>query len=104
MTKIYIPKGDKGFNLSFTIRDSNGNAYDISTYTVTLKLWRKGLPGTVVQSGACVIVSGPAGTCTYAVTDSSFTSVGELVAELELTKTGVIESTQSFTIEVTESA
>jgi hypothetical protein len=52
MTKIYIPKGDKGFNLSFTIRDSNGNAYDISTYTVTLKLWRKGLPGTVVQSGA----------------------------------------------------
>jgi hypothetical protein len=104
MSKLYVPKGDKGFNLAFTIRDSSGNAYDITLYTITFKLWRKGIPGTLILSGACVIDSGVAGTCHYVVTDSSFTSVGEFKAELELTKTGVLESTQSFDFEVTESA
>jgi hypothetical protein len=105
MADIYIPKGDKGFNINFTIRDSDGVVYDLSTYTVTLKVWKVGQPGTTLLSGACVLDGGgTTGQCHYVVASGSFDSVGIFKAELELTKTGVIESTMSFDIEVTESA
>jgi hypothetical protein len=101
--KIYIPKGDKGYNINFTVRDSSGNAYTITTYTITLKVWKPGHPESLVFSGACVIDSGVLGTCHYVVASGNFDSIGKFMGELELTKTGVIESTQAFEFEVTES-
>lgn len=103
MTKVYIPVNDKGFNLNFTVKDATGTAYNLTDYTIKLKVWKVSNPGTLLVTGTCVIVIAANGTCYYNVAASDFTSIGSFKAELELTKTGVIESTQSFDIEVMES-
>jgi hypothetical protein len=60
---------------------------------------------TILLSSACVLDGGgTAGACHYTVASGNFDSVGLFKGELELTKTGVIESTKAFDIEVTESA
>ena len=102
-TTIRIPKSDKGFNLTFTIKDSSGTVYNLVGYTVTLKAWVAGSSGSLVVDAACTITDAGAGACYYAVTAGDFATAQTLSAELELTKTGVIESTESFKIEVTES-
>ena len=103
MADLYIPKGDKGYNIHFTVRDADGNVFVITAYTVTLKVWKPEYPETLLLSGACVIESGVAGTCRYAVASGNFDTVGKYKAELEFTATGVIESTCSFDLEVVES-
>ena len=103
MTTTYIPSSDMGFNLNFTIKDANGSAYNLTGYTIKLKVWRAGQPGLLLLDGSCDIDSAVNGACHYTITATDFTSVGTFKAELELTKAGVIESTGSFGIEVTES-
>ena len=103
MTTIYIPSSDAGFNLAFTIKSADGNVYNLTGYTIKLKVWRVGQPGLLLLNGSCDIDSAPDGTCHYTITASDFTSVGTFKAELELTKAGVIESTKTFGIEVMES-
>ena len=98
MEKITIPKGDKGFNIAFTVKDSDGNAYVLTDYTITLKVWVQGAPATLLLSGACVIDDANLGTCHYVVAAGAFDTVGRYHAEVELTKTGVVESTQTFEI------
>lgn len=100
---MYIPKGDKGFPLSFTIKDAIGGIYDFTGYTIKLKVWKQAQPGTLLVNGGCDIDDEDAGTCHYDVAEGDFDSVGKFKAELELTAAGVIESSQVFDIEVTES-
>jgi len=97
------PKGDYGYYLNFTITDSDGDAYDLTDYTIKLKCWRAGNPGKLVVNGSCTPVVEASGTCRYYVTATDFTTIEKYVAELELTKSGVIESTMTFTINVVES-
>lgn len=103
MADITIPKGDTGFTLVFTVQDSTGAAYNLTGYTITLKVWKQGKPDSPIVEGACSIVSASAGTCSRAVAATDFIVVGQYKCELELTKSGVIESTRSYTLEVTES-
>jgi len=103
MADLSIPANDKGYYLNFTVQDSTGTAYNLTDYTITLKVWSTNQPGTLLTSGACSIVVAASGTCRYLVTATDFTIKGTYSAELELTKSGVIESTVSFTIEVKES-
>jgi len=100
---IYIPSSDKGFNLGFTLKNADGSAYNLTGYTIKLKVWRPGQPGLLLLNGSCDIDSAVDGTCHYEITASDFTSVGIFKAELELTKAGVIESTKTFDIEIMES-
>ena len=103
MTTIYIPSSDTGFNLNFTVKYADGNAFNLTDYTIKLKVWRAGQPGLLLLNGSCAIDSAVDGACHYAITATDFTSVGTFKAELELTKAGVIESTGSFDVEVIES-
>lgn len=103
MADITVPKGDKGFYLNFTIRDNTGAAYNLNGYTIKLKVWKLGISDTLIVDGTCNIVSEAGGTCRYLVTASDFLVVGLYKCELELTKTGVIESTRSYILEITES-
>lgn len=103
MANLTIPKADKGFYLSFTVTDSAGTAYNLTDYTIKLKVWNTGRPGTLIVDGTCAIVVAASGTCRYSVAATDFTLKGTYSAELELTKTDIIESTRMFTIEVTES-
>ncbi len=100
---LTVPKNDKGYYLSFTVKDSAGDAYNLTDYTIKLKVWSAGSPSTLIVDGTCSIVVAASGTCRYLVTATDFTVKGLYSAELELTKTDVIESTTAFTIEVKES-
>ena len=57
----------------------------------------------MLMSGDCAIVVAADGTCRYSVVAGAFNRPGTYQAELELTKSGVVESTQNFEIEVKES-
>lgn len=82
---IVIVKGDKGFNISFTVLDSDGAAVDLTTVSsVTFKM--KKLNATTNKvSGACVVVSATDGTCTYTVGSADMDTIGTYQAELVLT-------------------
>lgn len=103
MATFTVPRNDKGYYLNFTVQDSTGTAFNLTSYTITLKIWSPGNPGTLLMSGACSIVSAAAGTCRYSVGATDFTLTGTYNMELELTQSGVIESTRLYTLEVTES-
>lgn len=101
---ITVSVGDKGYNLDFDVQKSDGSVYDLTDYTVTLKVWYKYSSGTLLMSGACSIDDAPNGDCHYTLQAGDFDVVGDFLWELELTKTGVIESTRYGTLRVEESA
>ena len=103
MAVLTIPKSDKGFYINFTVQDSAGVAYDLTGYTIKLKVWSPGISGTLLLTGTCNIVNATAGTCRYLIAATDFTIIGTYLAELELTKTNVVESTEPFRITVVES-
>lgn len=107
MADLTIPRGDKGFRLSFTVKDADGDAYTLTGYTINMKVWRKGNSGTVLLTATCTIDEAASGTCYYDTQAADFTTTcpeGDYVIELELTKTGYIESTRIYTLRVEESA
>ena len=103
MADLIIPKDDYGYNLAFTVVDSDGDAYNLSGYTITLKVWKPGTPGTLVVEGSCDITVAASGTCTYTIADGDFDTDAQYKMELELTKTGKVESTKNYDILVESS-
>ena len=103
MADLTISKGDKGYYLNFTVQDSAGDAYNLTGYTIKLKVWVDGRPDSLMVDGTGEIVVAASGTCRYLVTATDFTAKGTYSAEIELTKTGIAESAKVFTLEVTES-
>lgn len=103
MADIYVPKSDKGFYLSFTVQDADGVAFNLTDYTVSIKAWPLGKPGSPIVSATCEVTSTTGGLCRYSVAANDFTVAGTFQIELECTKTGVIESTDAYTVEVKES-
>ena len=103
MVNLTVPKGDYGFSIAATITTSAGVAYNLTGYTVKLKVWQEGSPGTLLVNAACSVVVAAEGTVTYAVAQNDFATAGTYLAEFEMTKTSVIESTKRFTITVEES-
>lgn len=103
MERIFVPKDDVGYEIDFTINDSDGDAYDLNGYTVTLKMWIKGVSGTLLIDSACSPRVAADGTCYYTILANDFEAVGEYQAELELTQSGIVESTETFEIIVAES-
>ena len=103
MDNITIPQYDKGFNLAFTVTDSTATAYNLTGYTVKLKVWEEGIPTTFIVNGSITVDVAASGTCHYTIVADDFNSIATYLAELELTKAGVIESTESFRITIAES-
>ena len=83
--------------MNFIVYHADGSVYDLTGFTVTLKVW---LDGTLLFSGQCMIVNGPQGKCKYTVASGNFATEGKFLAELELTKTGWVEDTDTFEIQV----
>ena len=103
MADLQIPKGDFGYYQNFTITDSDGTAYPLAAYTITLKVWAKGDPSVLIIDAACAPIVAASGTCRYEIVEGDFDSKGFYNFEIELTKVGAEESTQVYELEVTES-
>ena len=103
MADIHIPQGDFGFNLEFTITEDDDSAFDLTGYTVTIKVWPKYFIGNLVVDSAGVIDVEASGTCHYAVADGDFDDAGDFLIEVQLTKTGTQASTRYYTLKVEES-
>jgi hypothetical protein len=103
MESLTIPKDDYGYNLDFTIQKADGSEKVLTGYTIKLKMWKPGIPGTLLLDGTCTIDDADAGTCHYTIQEDDFDTKGRFHAELELTKAGVEESTEPFIIYVVES-
>jgi len=103
MDTIRIPKNDKGYTVTFTVYDANGDAYDLSSYVVKCKAWDPEVPGTKIVDTTCTqIGGGTGGICTWLIAAEDTDVVLTMHAELEFTKTGIIESTIPFEIEIYE--
>ena len=105
MAELSIPKDDKGFDITFAITDADNNAFDVSGYVITRKIWPQGNTSSTIVTGTCSIHNVEAsGSVKYTVQASDFTTARNYVGELELTRSGIIESTKKFSVSVTESA
>ena len=97
-------KDDYGYDLDFTIKDSDGVARDITNYTVTLKVWQPETPTTLDINAACSIDIAANGTCHYTVQDGDLDASKTYYYELELTDTGVKESSNTGLLIVKDSS
>lgn len=104
MSDLHVPRGDYGYPLGFTVKDYDGVAVDLTGYTVKLKQWYMGASTNPLLTGTCAVDSAPNGQCHYTVTNTDFIKAGEFLIEIELTKTGAVESTAYYTLIVEESA
>jgi len=104
MADLTIPAGDFGFKVYFYIEDADGNAFDLTDYTIALKYWQANKLETV-QSGACVIEGDAAnGKVSYTVIENDFPAMLDYEFEMQLTKEGVRQSTVIQTLRVEQSA
>jgi hypothetical protein len=99
---MQIAKDDYGYTLVFTIQDANGNAYPLTDYTPVFKVWKSGSPGIMLEEN-CTSLLPAEGVCSYEIQQGDFTKLGTYLAEIELQKSRVVESTCSFSIEVVDS-
>ncbi|MFQ6053027.1 MAG: BppU family phage baseplate upper protein [Candidatus Bathyarchaeia archaeon] len=93
---MIIKKGNYGFDLNFTVQHADGTVYDLTGFTVHLKLWDS--DGNLILNQQCMIVNAAQGKCKYTVQSGDFDTEGRYMAELELTKTGWLEDTDTFEI------
>ena len=97
--KIQVTQNDKGYKLNFTVKDADGEVVNLTDKTISFQVAEK-VTFTEKFAGACVIVSGVAGTCYYKVVEGNFDTVNNYYGSLQMTKDGDIQTTRRFEIEV----
>jgi hypothetical protein len=105
MPDLEIPCGDKGYAITFTCKDSAGAARNLSTFTgAKFKMWKSSSPATLLINASASITSPTTGVVSYTLqaTDTAFAS-GSYVGEIELTASGVIDSSGKISIHLSES-
>jgi hypothetical protein len=97
---IQLVQNDTGFELSFTIKDGDGNAYDLTGASVEFHLSDKAFENKV--SGACSITDAEAGLCKYTVQDGDLDlTPGKYLGELQITAAGkVVTNPIKFQVEI----
>jgi len=99
MQRLKVKKGNYGFKFEFTITDADGNPVDLTNLTVVLKIWNQ-----TSKEISCTITDAAAGKCECTVPEGTFDEVGLYKAEIELQGMNYVEDTETFLIEVIESA
>ena len=85
-TPTYV-RNDKGFAITFQVKDSSGTVVNITGATVKFKM-RLSSATILKVDGTCTITDGPNGKCSYTVAATDFDTTGYYVAELEVTFSG----------------
>lgn len=81
--KVYI--ADYGYDLNFSIKDSSGDAIDLTSATsIALKVIKK--DSRIVKfTGACTVDVAASGTCHYSVVTTDFNEAGIFEYQLQIT-------------------
>ena len=103
MADLTVAKGDFGFYLNFTVQNSDGTAFNLTGYVVTINVWQDVPRPAALFTGNCPHVVAASGTCRYLVVTGDFPTKGAYRLELELTQAGVNISTRPYDLNVTES-
>ena len=96
---IQITQNDKGFDLNFTVKKSNGDPFVLTGMAIELQVAEK-VVFTTKFTGACVIIDAVNGTCYYTVIADNFNEAKNYHGTLRFTKGNIVESTRRFEIEV----
>jgi len=101
MKTIRIKYGDYGYGIEFTVLNADGTVRDLTGYDVYLKVWDSS--GNTILDKLLTVSDAVNGKAVYVVGQSDFTNAGRYYAEIELRKSGSVESTETFTIIVERS-
>jgi len=81
---VNIVAGDYGFDMNFTVTDSDGAALNLtSVSSVLFKTRIQGTSGEAALIGSCTIDVAASGTCHYTVEENDMDDVGRFEWELE---------------------
>ena len=97
---VLIIRKDKGYSIEFTIKDSENKIYILTGYKIMIRSWPVGEKSDVELNKECPIINEAEGTCGLLLTGTEFPTAENYEAELELTKTGIVETTNRFMIKV----
>ena len=100
--RITVPKSDFGYTLTFNVVNASGTAENLTPSTVTFKMWSPLTPATLIISATCALSTTVTGEASYTVGTTDFQTAGNYLGEIELTRTGVRESTEPIQIIVRE--
>lgn len=84
ITQINVVQSDTGYDLGFTLQDSDGVAVNITGATILFNAQKQNDP-SLRFSGGMSIVSAVAGNCKYAVQSTDFVEAGKYIAEIQVT-------------------
>jgi hypothetical protein len=101
---ITVATGDYGYTVPFIVQDADGDAQNLTGYTVTLHLWLPATPSTLAIDETCTQDTPASGTCHYVMADGDLDTAGTYLGELELTKAGEELSTEQFIVVVQTNA
>ncbi len=87
MADIELFRDDKLFNLSFTVKDVNNAAVNLTNSTIKFKMAAVGESTTKISAG-CSIPDAANGQYTYTVQAGDLDTLGTYHAELEITYSG----------------
>ena len=103
MADFTLKRGDFGFDITFTITTSAGVAVDLTGKTVVWKAWREAEKGAPVLNITGALVTPASGICKFTVTANDTRQKGLFKMEVEYSSSGVLESTNTYDLEIQDS-
>lgn len=103
MITYKVRKGDYGYTLTFTIKDSSGAIVNLAGSVVTFKAALTTNPTSLKINSACSIPAPATGVCTYKVVASDFNAIGTYAIQLNIYYTAtdkLITASSDINIEV----
>ncbi len=106
MADVTIYKGNFGENIAWALFISDGvTPFNLTGYTVTVKVWSPLNPSNPVVSAAAVKnTPNTLGTVYYVTTAADFPQVGNYLAAFTATASGVDVTFEPFTLQVLDNA
>lgn len=99
--KIVVTENDYGNDITLHCR-INTTDFDLTGYTCTFTMIKRGATTAKVSKQSCTITSATEGECTYTWASGNLDTVGTYDAEVECTKTGVVQTFKGLTIIVND--
>jgi hypothetical protein len=96
-----LKKNTRGVDRLWQIKTAAGGNKALSGYTVTLKIWKG---STLLISSDCTVTSNTIGGVSYTILSGNFTTATRYNFDFEMVRGTIQEFTDTYTLEVTDSA